>query len=276
MDGRAGINPYPEYQTPLDDVLYQYGLDGTGSTATVPALTFTTLRPGTSETGETGPEVAFAHYLNNQSNDSIAIIKYANGGTGFANTRWRAGGDATTTGDDNGYLRLQNTVTAGLANMQSAQPSETFTIGGILWTQGELDARQMMSTNDYAAHLTTLITDMRATWGTDLPFFFSRLSSGQTDLPGADLANIRAAQDQVNANVSNTHLIDTDGFSLSNDDLHFNAVGLNSLGQAYGQAAIDAGVVSAIPEPSSAMLLLLGGGTLYLTRRKLTAPPPQN
>ncbi|MEM6883990.1 MAG: sialate O-acetylesterase [Verrucomicrobiota bacterium] len=153
--------------------------------------------------------------------------------------------------------------------MQSAQPSETFTIGGILWTQGELDARQMMSSNDYASELTTSITDMRATYGSDLPFFFSRLSDGQTDLPATDLSNIRAAQEFVDANVTNTYLINTDGFAMSSDNLHFNAVGYDVLGQAFGQSVIDAGVVTAIPEPGTYALLLLSGVILgFCTRRR--------
>ena len=218
-DGRADPSGLPtspvNLQQPQDDVdFYQSSL--------------TTLRP----LSQFGPEITMGRRLADSIADGestrIAIIKYGVGGTSLEND-WKAGGDATTTGDGPRYVTFQNTVTQGLAALATAYPEAAIEIEGMLWVQGERDVVQSFH-NNYESNLTAFIADVRATYGADLPFVISRLSIDQTDLDSARLAVVRAAQSAVAAADPRAALLDTDGFGMKSDNLHFDAVGQQQLG----------------------------------------------
>lgn len=270
MDGRADISGFSSaFQSPLNSVDYYYGNDPGGSNATPSNQTLTTIRGNTSETSSTGPVVSFAHYLDANSTDSFAVIKYANGGTGFTDGRWTGGGDATTTGDGLDYRRLQNVVTNGISALETANPSEDFQIAGFLWTQGERDVVQGSSTAAYETGLTNLISDVRLTYGSDLPFFFTKLSNSQTSISGnASFSNVRTAQENVDSSIANTFLIDTDGVSISGDNLHFDATGYTDIGESFGAAVVSSGIVSPVPEPNSAIIMSLAVSGFIICRRR--------
>ena len=122
----------------------------------------------------------------------------------------------------------------------------------MLWTQGERDAKIGQTAAEYEADLNEFIGDIRSRYGTDLPFFLSRLSSGQTAIPETGLAEIRAAQENVAASDPFAWVIDTDGMGLQTDDLHFNPAGQIALGEAFGQAYVES-----VPEPATLLLALL-------------------
>ena len=161
----------------------------------------------------------------------MAIVKYANGGTNLA-VLWKAGGDATEVGDGSEYVTFQQTVNAGLVSLAVRFPNATLERAGMLWVQGETDTENAGHTAAYEANLTAFIADVRATYGSGLPFYVSRLSSSQTALNAGRLASIRAAQEAVAGADHRTFLIDMDGFGMKSDNLHFNAAGQQSLGQA--------------------------------------------
>ena len=240
MDGRGATSGLPtspmNLQQPQADVLLYEG----GSLGD--------LQPGGSQFG---PEITFGRTITDAlPAENFALIKYAVGGTDLY-------GDWNPAGGTN-YTAFNNTVTNGLTALTNA--GHTYEIVGMLWTQGENDARDGQGAA-YEANLNNFIASMRASYGTDLPFFFSRLSSGQTDLPLPELALVRTAQDNVGAADANAYQIDTESFSLANDDLHFDAAGQIALGEAFGQAYL-----STVPEPSS--LVLLGGASALLIRRQ--------
>jgi hypothetical protein len=240
MDGRGATSgltgPYADLQTPQPDVLFYEG----GSLGD--------LQPGGSQFG---PEITFGRTIADAlPTESFALIKYAVGGTDLY-------GDWNPSGGPN-YTAFTNTVTNGLTALANA--GHTTEIVGMLWTQGENDARDGEGAA-YEANLNNFIASMRVSYGEDLPFFFSRLSSGQTNLPASELALVRTAQDNVGAADANAYLIDTESFSLANDDLHFDADGQIALGEAFGQAYL-----STVPEPSS--LVLLGVGAMMLGQRR--------
>jgi hypothetical protein len=72
-------------------------------------------------------------------------------------------------------------VADGLAALTTA--GHTYEIIGMLWTQGERDARIGRTTAEYEADLIEFIADIRTRYGANLPFFLNRLSTGQTDIP---------------------------------------------------------------------------------------------
>lgn len=186
--------------------------------------------------GQFGPEITLGRHLadnlTNGTTERVAIIKYGSSGTSLA-VDWVPGGDATTTGDGSHYVSFQNRVTSGMAALAAAYPGAVVEIEGMLWVQGERDAKAGLSYEDlYEANLTNFIADVRATYGSDLPFVISRLSDGQTNISPEPLATVRAAQTAVASADPFAPLIDTDGFGLNGDNLHFSAAGQQDLGNA--------------------------------------------
>lgn len=110
----------------------------------------------------------------------------------------------------------------------------------MVWLQGESDAVAGLSAS-YQTNLTTFIADVRATYGTSLPFVIARLSSKQTALNSAYLNAVRAAQDAVAAADPRTAVFSTDDFGLRTDNLHFDGSGQQAIGSAFaGETAYHA------------------------------------
>jgi len=242
MSGRAPASGLPTaLQAPQGDVLFYY------------ASSLTTLRPGSGT--DFGPEVTFGRTVADAfPSETFAPIKYAVGGTDL-NNDWDPSGGSS-------YTNFRNKVTDGLAALTSAgyEPE----IVGMLWTQGERDAKTGRTAAQYEADLNEFIADMRTNYGTVLPFFLSRLPDGQTNIPAAALTEIRRAQANVATSDPLAYMIDTDGFGLKGDKLHFDAAGQVALGQAFGQT-----YTSSVPEPATLALLGLGG-LVAMIRRKRT------
>ncbi len=191
------------------------------------------LKPGASDVNRTdqfGPEITFgrdmADYYASDPDTSVAIIKYAHGGTRLYD-HW-----AAPSGPD--YTAFQDTVSAGMAALQSAHPDDTVEIAGMIWMQGENDTTSNIYANSYQNNLGSFIGDVRTRYGADLPFVVGRLSTSQSTLDPTRRQTVMDAQTAVaNAN-SRTRLVDTNPFEVkSNDPVHFSAVGLQSMGSGF-------------------------------------------
>ena len=249
-DGRADPSGLPtspvNLQLPQADVdLYEGGL--------------TTLQP---LGGQFGPEITLGRKLSDELADGtgarVAIIKYGTSGTDLAND-WAPGGDGTTTGDGAVYVAFQGAVTAGLAALVSAYPNAGIEIEGMLWVQGERDAKTGLEAS-YETNLTNFIADIRATYGADLPFVVSRLSINQTDVPATPLGVVRTAQTAVAVADPRTALVDTDTFGIKADNLHFDASGQQDLGTA---AACE--LLAYFPFLSGPLIASQAGGDMEVT-----------
>jgi hypothetical protein len=114
----------------------------------------------------------------------------------------------------------------------------------MVWVQGEQDTNTEANAQAYGGRLTTFISDIRATYGAALPFFFSRLSAQQTYYPtnrNAAYLALRQSQQTVAANVSGAYLVDIDGpsFTVAGDGVHFDANGQQALGAAFAAKLAD-------------------------------------
>lgn len=198
-----------------------------------------TLYPATTSGTQFGPEITFGRHLVDlmqpDASNRVAIIKYSVGGTSLYND-WKAGGDATISGDQPLYVNFQAMVTSGLAALAARYPDAEITIEGMIWMQGESDVNATYSPA-YYTNLKTFIADVRLTYGLpQLPFVVGRLSSSQTGAGSVTYLNaVRQAQTAVAAEDPWTGLVNTDDFSLKTDNLHFDAAGQQALGIAFAE-----------------------------------------
>jgi iduronate 2-sulfatase len=256
MGGKGQISGLtPPLASPQADVQFYYNSDDVVHD-TANESSWVTLRPGGGQ--QFGPEVAFGRTVADAlPSHNLALIKSYYGGTNLSNHWNPPSGFA--------YTIFKNTVSAALTDLTNA--SHTYTITGMLWTQGETDANGTRTTAQYQTDLNELIADVRSNYGADLPFFISRLADTQTHVSMTAKADIRSAQENVAAADPFAFLIDTDGFSVG-DTLHFSTAGQIQLGTAFGQSYI-----ANIPEPSSLVLAAMGlGAFLRLGRRRLRRP----
>lgn len=283
-DGRGLTNGLPaSLLAAQGDVPLYYYLTGGAANPDGTLGTLTTLRPGISALGggtTFGPELTFGRAVadyyavsNGVSTNTVmvAIIKYAHGGTSLT-THWAANGNSTTNGEGTDYRYFQRVVSAGLSNLAAAYPAANIELYGMTWVQGESDIDAGTGASAaYGTNLARFINDVRLTfatnqpYGTNLPFFLTRISDNQTvysspadpDYPNYLL--LRAGQMFAATNLSNVFMLDTDGAQFttatpwSSPGLHFDTGGQQALGKAFGQAVHDA-----LPRPQLQLPVKVG------------------
>lgn len=204
---------------------------------------FTALRPGFNKNFGTGTgfgsELNFGFLLEqarvNGTSDSeeIYIVKYALGSTNIA-VDWNVNGGVN--GADNQYDIFTEWVGNALANLTNAGLS--YEVEGMTWMQGENDAFVPEFANAYEANLTALIADVRSRYSADLSFVIGRLHD---ELPNGfqSAAIVRTAQSNVAAADPLTNIVDTDGYLVTSDSVHFTSQGHLDLGRDFAQFFID-------------------------------------
>ncbi|QDU56694.1 sialate O-acetylesterase [Aeoliella mucimassa] len=278
-DGRAPISGLPaELQGQQLDVPFYWGeaaANGVTNTDDI-ELNYAFLRPGSSRTGGFGPEVTFGRAMADYyaaRGEKVALIKHAQGGTTLSSD-WLAGGNGTTTDDGGVYQVFQYVVATGFAEIQNGLPGQDtgpaprlvapsllaaesaeeqieISLDGMIWMQGESDAVADASLA-YEDNLRDFISDVRTTYGADLPIVIGQLSSNQTSLNSTYREQIRAAQAAVAFSEPKTALVYTDDFALQGDFLHFSATGQHDLGYAFATAMQPL----VVPEPSGVALAI--------------------
>ncbi len=287
-DGRALTNGLPSYLlNPQNDVPFYYYLTGGAANGDGTLGTLSPLHPGASALGggtTFGPELTFGRTLadyfaltNGASTNTVmvAIIKYAHGGTSLV-SGWAANGNSSTNGDGPDYLIFQKVVSHGLSRLAAAYPNTSIELDGMIWVQGESDIDAGSSASAaYGMNLEKFINDVRSTYaanqpfGTNLPFFLSRISANQTvysSPPDADYPNyllLRAGQQFATTNLPNVFMINTDASQFStatpwsSPGLHFDTQGQQSIGVAFGQS-----VIKGLPAPRLQLPQRADGGWL--------------
>ncbi len=263
-EGRAAGSGLPttpvNLQVPQANVPFYYHISSSPANSDGTLGTLTTLRPGATEfpVGGFGPEVKLGYDLSRafeqHPGNRLVIIKYAKSGTSL-HTDWKAGGNAATVNDGTHYTTFQRVVTDGLAKLRATYPDDTVKLAGMVWVQGESDIiSTQANAAAYGANLTTFIADVRLTFDSTLPFFFSRISNQQTNYTSnPNYTTVRTRQAEVAANVTAAHMIDTDGdpFAVNTDNIHFSASGQLSLGAAFAARMKDILVLKATITPAT-------------------------
>jgi len=246
-----------------------------------PAGQWTTLRPASSRTAWFGPEIGFGHRIAQLMPDAnLAVIKHAVSGTNLA-FDWKADSRRGRSGDRilgpqlKTFLDLVRNAVAKLRE-QGLQPR----IRGMLWQQGEADARDERMANTYRENLSRFIQIVRDELDTpDMVFVYGHVLPVDNDLerqrfPFRDV--VRQAQSDIDqdshssAAVHNALLVLTDDLTThgqqaeggrpTNDYTHFNTAGQLGLGRRFADRMHRA---LHVPEPATSAVWI-GAGVFVL------------
>ena len=179
-----------------------------------------------------GPEFGFAKAMTElYPADEIHLIKVSKGGTPI--DWWLP----SANGKENGHTAL-------MSNLKNAQEKieGDYEITGMLWMQGESDAKKQEDAEAYQKKLEQLIALMRKKTGNpELPVVVGRLSSRILESPKFKMPFVKIVQggeEAVAKNVKNVYVIDTDDLSQRDDLVHFDQKGQMELGKRFGEAMI--------------------------------------
>jgi hypothetical protein len=181
-----------------------------------------------------GPEFGFAKAMSElYPADEIRLVKVARGGTAI--DWWLPDGK----GKENGHTQL-------LANLKNSleKIGGDYEFAGMLWMQGESDAKQQADAEAYQKKLEQLIALMRKEAGKpELPFVIGRLSTRILDskkfkMPFVKI--VQSGQDAVAKSDKHAYVINTDDLSQRDDFVHFDQEGQMGLGKRFGEAMIKA------------------------------------
>lgn len=215
------------------------------------------------KSGRFGPELGFGHYLRNNQpgKPEVYLIKFALGGQpldagwGAANANgggWAGpepGPDRKTfypgesPDDPNVGLHYQRLMKYTLACMQQLrEQGHKPVLRGIVWMQGEADAKHEVSAGRYDRSLSRLKKRIEQDLGSgDVPFVFGQVLPHDPPLDrfvARDLIRQRMADADWRSGtkhaIDNAWMVSTDGMELLKDTVHYSTKGNLALGQAFG------------------------------------------
>lgn len=110
----------------------------------------------------------------------------------------------------------------------------------LFWMQGEQDATTTVAAPDSTTHqgyIQAMVDDVRTYTGeASLPVIVGRIRQEDPGMNATAKAAVRAGQAAFVSANSGCVLIDTDGYALAADNVHYNGAGQSSLGQAFYDA----------------------------------------
>ncbi|MFC1462083.1 sialate O-acetylesterase [Verrucomicrobiota bacterium] len=112
------------------------------------------------------------------------------------------------------------------------------TLKGILWHQGECDARQQETAGTYGDRLARMVAELRADLGCgDIPFVAGRLGTFLKDHGPPQFFEIVDSQlAAVPDRIPNSACVSVEGLTPKEDDLHFDAPSARELGRRFAEA----------------------------------------
>ena len=180
-----------------------------------------------------GPEIGFAHEISRSfPNTKIKLIKFAVGGTSlFAwDPTWNAAKAKTTRNASAGPLfkKLIKTVNIPFNGKESK-------LAGILWMQGETDAKYLPAAKQYAANLNRFVNALRSKLHSpNALFMMGSVNPPLNIFPSTPI--VQKAQRVSASRIPNLRLIKTNDLGKRNDLVHYNTQGQLELGKRFARA----------------------------------------
>lgn len=192
------------------------------------------LRPrGAGGAPNMGPELSFGRYMDLYGGDAgtTRIAKVGVNGSPLAGTQgWLPSATFPVTGG--------NIYTQAVAFAQSVIAATGKPARSIVWTQGVNDGDTAPHASAYAANLATFMAAIRSVFG-PIPLIFNKAHVDTDAATCPQLATVRAQQVAYAASDSNSVLVSADHIPLGTDNIHWDANGQISLGNALGKALAD-------------------------------------
>lgn len=189
-----------------------------------------------------GPEIGAALRRENDRLAPLAISKAALGGTFLASSSIPGVGATTTwnAGESLGSGLLYTRLLLQWWEFQQRLLEQGIgpRLRALWWMQGEEDATGTQFSSQYQANLQALWDKVKAASGqSNFKIAVARIRDLDPIGDPAAQAEVRAAQAAfVAANSSDAALIDTDPMSLKPDNVHYDAIGMKALGEAFYNA----------------------------------------
>ncbi len=180
-----------------------------------------------------GPEFGFAKAMSQlYPADELCLIKVSHGGTAI--DWWLP----DPTGKENGCSKLLANLKGALQNIGG-----DYEVAGMLWMQGESDAKTQADAEAYQKKLEQLIALMRKETGKpELPVVIGRISSRILESKKFNMPFVKvvqSGQEAVAEDDKNASVINTDDLSQRSDLVHFDQEGQLGLGKRFGEAMIE-------------------------------------
>jgi len=179
-----------------------------------------------------GPEIGFAHELSRHfPHDKIKLIKFAVGGTSlFAwDPNWNPS-KARLTGNASAgplFKKLITTARVGIKNKNAK-------LAGILWMQGEADAKYPAAAKQYAGNLSRFVNQLRAELKSpNALFIMGSINPPLKFFPATPV--VQQAQRVATRRIRNLRLIKTDDLEKRNDHVHYSTRGQLELGKRFAR-----------------------------------------
>ena len=187
-----------------------------------------------------GPEIGFAHEIAKRfPNNKIKLIKFAVGGTSmFAwHPQWNAAKANSTRNVSAGALfkKLIQTAKIPFDEKESV-------FAGILWMQGEQDAKYPVAAKQYANNLNSFVSGLRHELKAPTVAFLMGKVNPPIELFPETLV-VQTAQKLAQQRIRNCHLIKTGDLDKRNDLLHYNTKGQIELGKRFARVFAKRGVL---------------------------------
>lgn len=179
-----------------------------------------------------GPEIGFAHEIARRyPHNKIKLIKFAVGGTSmFAwHPQWNAAKANSTRNASAGALFKKLVKTAKIPFDE-----ENSIFAGILWMQGEQDAKYPIAAKQYANNLNSFVSALRHELNApSVAFLMGKVNPPLALFPATHA--VQTAQNLAQQRIRNCHLIKTSDLEKRNDLLHYNTSGQLELGKRFAR-----------------------------------------
>ena len=188
-----------------------------------------------SRAGYFGPELGFARRISELLNfDELWLIKYAVGGSSMLawDADWSAARAAKADDAEKGplYSRL-------IRHAQRVRDEHDLDIRACLWMQGESDARYRNCAKHYGSNLTKLVNSLRHDLKQpQMAFILGLIDPPAQRFPWRE--QVRQAQITLASELPGSHLVDTNGLSKLDDELHYDTAGQIELGSRFADAFV--------------------------------------
>ncbi len=179
-----------------------------------------------------GPEVGFAHAIAEQiPHEQIMLIKCAAGGTSLYawSPDWSPQLASITENEEWGSLYAQL-----MGSVDTVIGDRSVEFAGVLWMQGERDAKYPDAAQEYGRNLKHFVERLREDLDAPhLPFILAQIDWLPAGFDSCEL--VRKAQADAPNHIPNTVVISTEGLRKWEDHVHYSSQGQLELGRRFAE-----------------------------------------